>query len=355
MSAACRLVLAGATWCVVACVGACGSVETPAEKQPLTPLPGRPPARVTTPAPPAEAGPDVAGFADDVAGAWRRNPGPVAVLPAFTDDPQHAPGTQVFATAAGDWLAARVLAALADAQRGVEAWPPETVAAELLRSNRSLCDVRLTQDVVPLLARTAAGYVVFGNVEKQSAGGRLSGQSRVLARLLCADLGSGEVISSREYTLTDATAVRELSARLERASSLPVGARAPRFTPSLDAEVALTAERALDQLLAAHRALLAGKRCTVHVRAAGGHAADALATTVRSTLVTRLSRALPGKDAVRVVERDADDDAALHASFDRGIERYALVLALTPRGAPAVQVSVPIDARFRSELSRVMP
>src|SRR5690606_4445093 len=120
--------------------GACGSVEPEVRPQPAAR------ARPSEPSPPPAAVPveralALDEFAAAVAAAWRRDPAPVAVLPAFTPDPLHPRGTRVFATDAGEWLAEKAIAALAAAAPDLEVWAPEAVVAELARANRSLRDV----------------------------------------------------------------------------------------------------------------------------------------------------------------------------------------------------------------------
>ncbi len=338
-------------------VAACGA---PAESRPDRLVDPLPPSRFRQPEAkpevlPPNYGIDVDAFAKDVVAAWRRNPLPIVVLPAFSDDPRYARGTQVFANGAGDWLAAQVLDALRAADPTLEVWAPEVAVVELLRSNRSLRDVRATQDVIALFTQTEAGYVVYGNIEKETQGGRLSGRTCVRVRLLGANLLSGEVIASREHAIEAADAVRDLAARSERASVLSVGARAPEFTPSLDAEIVRTTERALVRLLDTHREWLAGKRCAVSVELPAAERGRALVSAVRSTLLSRAPRALPGNAAISVVDAASAHDIVLTAALERGADRYRLVLAVQrPGERESVRVSLPIDPRFHAELERAL-
>jgi hypothetical protein len=344
---------------VAGLLAACGSVEERPEpaaaEVPTRPLPA--PGAAADPPLPQDHGIGFETFAAAVAAAWRGDPGPVAVLPPFSDDPLHPRGTQVFVNGAGDWLADQTLSALRAAAPDVELWAPATVVAELARSNRSLRDLRVTLDAVPLLAMTDAGYLVYGNVEKEVVGGRLSGETRVRVRLLGVRLATGETVAACDATVTAPAAVRDLAARAERASAVPVGARAPAFTPSLDLEVALATERALARLLGAHRAVFAGKRCAVTVETPEPAAGRALAATVRSTLLARLGRALPGKDGVTVVDAASGGaDLVLHASFARGADRGAVALtASRPGERDGVHASAPLDPRFHAELRRAVP
>jgi len=336
--------------------GACGSVEPEVRPQPAAR------ARPSEPSPPPAAVPveralALDEFAAAVAAAWRRDPAPVAVLPAFTPDPLHPRGTRVFATDAGEWLAEKAIAALAAAAPDLEVWAPEAVVAELARANRSLRDVHATDDVLPLLARTDAGYVVYGSVEKVVVGGRLSGRTEVQVRLTCARPGDGTLVASRQATLTDPPVVRELSARLERAGATLVGARAPAFTPSLDAEVRIAAQQALAALLAANRAVFAGRRCLVQVEGGASDPARALAALVGSTLRERLARAFAGADRVTVLAGGppADGDVVLSATLRPTVQGCALILFAERRGgAESAGTSVPIDPRFDAELRRIL-
>lgn len=295
-------------------------------------------------------------FAAAVVAAWRRDPAPIAILPAFSDDPLHPRGTQVFATGAGDWLAARVLAELQQAAPGIEAWAPETVVVQLARSNRSLRDVRATEDAVALLERTDAGYLVFGRIATDTIGGRISGDAVVRVRLACARLGTGEAVATREHTIVAPAAVRDLGSRAERSSAILVGKRAPAFEPSLDLEMVLCTERALSRMLQTHRAELAGKRCAVLVETAGADAGRRLLGSVRGALRARLPGALAGRDAITVVEGENLAEVVVSASFERGADRYTLALTARRSGArDAVVVRVPIETRFLSELQRILP
>lgn len=118
----------------------------------------QPPAPPSDPAPAAaDAGLPLAAFVERVLAEYRRDPGPLALLPALSDDPRQAPGTQVFATRAGDWIAARTGELLA-AAGGVEVWAPDAVERELRRANRSLAAVRRPADLLALLHRAQASY-----------------------------------------------------------------------------------------------------------------------------------------------------------------------------------------------------
>lgn len=295
-------------------------------------------------------------FAAAVAAAWRADPAPVAVLPAFSDDPQAPPGTQVFATAAGERWAAGVLAALVRAAPDVEVWTPETVVREVGRGNRSLRDVRAAEDAIGLVARTDAGYLVYGSIRKEVVGGRLSGTTTVRVRSTCVRLPGGEAVVAQTRDVTGPAVVEDLVARLERGSSVLVGARAPAFVPSLDRELELTAARALRDLLRAHRAELAGRRASVAGSPVTGGTARALYATVQGTLRSRLPAALPGREAIALVDDARTADVELVPSFERGTDRYTLVLTAVRRdGRTALAVREPLEPRFTAELRQALP
>lgn len=314
-----------------------------------------PPAPERTPAQELDQTLGLDALATAIAGAWQKDPAPVAVLPAFSDDPLAPRATRVFATGAGDWLAERVLAALPRAAADLEVWAPETVVMELERNNRSLHDVHATEDAVALVARTDAGYLVYGSLAKVEVGGKLTGKTSIRVRLTCVRLPSGEVVVSRAQAVERADLVQALKARLEDSSRILVGDRAAPFVPSLDRELELVTGRVLRRLLRLHRAELAGRRCAVAEIVADGEARR-LATTVRGALRAALAGALPGKEAITVVDGSQTAEVELTPRFERGADRYALVLTLHHAGTrEAVVARETIDPRFFLELRRALP
>ncbi|MEZ5962695.1 MAG: hypothetical protein R3F56_02500 [Planctomycetota bacterium] len=343
---ACEVVLEVALLGLVACAGPEAPDDRP--RPPETSRPVGPVAR--QPRPETGRGLALEAFAKEVAAAWVRDPAPVAVLPAFSEDPQAPPNTQVFATAAGDVWAAQVLAALVRAEPGIEVWAPETVVLELERNNRSLCDVRAADDAMGLVARTAAGYLVYGTLAKQVVGSRLTGTTTIVVRSTCVRLPGGDVVAMHPEELTSGDLRDDLRARLERGSTVLVGPRASAFVPSLDRELELTAERALRRLVRAHRAQLAGRRCAL----VGGPGAPS--ATVLGALRAEVPRALPGREALSLVEPADAADCRLEPSFERGVDRYALVLsARRPGVRDDLEAREPIDPRFTAELRRLLP
>jgi len=338
---------------------ACGAVDAPTGQPALQRRPDRveagDPASPPPPAP-ADHGLGLEPFAAEVAAAWRRDPAPVAVLPAFSDDPLQPRGTQVFVTGAGDWVAERVLTSLRSVAADVEVWAPAAVEVELARSNRSLRDVRTAADAVALVARTDAGYLVWGTVAKAVVGGRPSGKSVVRVQLSCVRLPGGESVATREHTLEDPAAVGDLVARAERPSPILVGPRAPAFTPSLDRELTLVAARALRRLVAEQRDRLAGRRCAVVVETGAGAAGQRLGAVARGALQSGAAVALPGREALTVVEAPDAAEVELVGRFERGTDRYTFVLAVRARqAADAAAVREVFDPRFTADLRQALP
>lgn len=345
---------------LIAAMTACGSAP---ETEPRGPQPVREPLPPLgprdKPAPTAGAAPlaaDCQAFAAQLVAAWRSDPTPVAVLPALSPDPRFARGTQVFATGAGDWLAEQVIAALrASDVSELEVWAPDAVVGEVSRCNRSLGDIRLSGDVPALLAQTDAGYAVFGTLERETVGGRLSGKSVVRVQMTAVHLDSSRAVASLQRDLDDPALVRELTARSEVVSRVAIGQRAPAFTPSLDTELAILGSRAATRLAGAHRALLAGKRVQVVAGDARADAGRRLVGVARGAVATRLRSALPGRDAIALVE-SGDADVSVRVSLERGSDRFALVLNAQARAvADQPSVRLTLDPRFSDELARAFP
>ncbi len=332
---------------MAALLAACGSpaIDSP-KPAPVIPDPVRPQPQEEV-AVDGDFDVDFAGFAARVASAQRADPGPVALFQACTDDPQHPPGTQVFATGAGDWAAARTILALWAIDKDFELWAPAATAQELQRSNRSLADVRRPEDAVALAAQAEAGYAVFGTIAIDWVGGRLEGRKRVRLAYRCVRAADGTSVAELAGTIEKAPEVRYLSTRAESLSATPLGARAAHFTPSLDREVELLADRGARPLVSQRRATFAGKR--VGVTAGTGR----LLAAARTRVVNALPRLLPGKDAIAVVDRGGE--VMVHLDLVRGTRQWTLSLRVEGTGvASGSALTLPFDDRFTAALAQAM-
>ncbi len=339
------------------------SRETPPVAAP-TPTPTTPRDTATPPAAGGRTG-FLDAFIVKVARATQQQPGIVAVLPALS---REEPGKTLYVNGLGEWLATETADGLErEGVRGVLSGAG--LVNDLKAANRGLDSWRGLDDVYWMADRVGAAYVVSGTAYVREFD-RMSRDESLDIVWECRRTSDREVVASIRERLGAGAQAQELFRFYKLDSDWRIGADAPPFAPSFEAEFRILAQQLALRVAGKHGRALAGKNVRVMpttLRSNAGVGADlqtfasafdrAFAVEERKAAAAGNTDAELATLATGPVTVAGKEYATFGAALDAFRERWNTYKA-SPAGALAVDIARNVTERLRAATGdsfRVLP
>ena len=243
--------------------GSGGTAQLPAPEQPPVAVPDHVPQVPSQPAQPTQkpkAGGLLGDFTATIAAAHRAAPGVVAVFPGLARSGE-GNARAYTVNGLGEWLMEETAAGLErEGVRGILAGG--SLINDIKASNRGLDAFRGPDDVYWLADRIGASYVVHGTAQLRTFDVRT--RDEVIELLWeCRRLPDRTIVATMREEIADGPLAQQLNRRLRVDSSWRIGAEAPAFQPSLDAELRILSGLLAQRIADKHGKALAGKSVRV--------------------------------------------------------------------------------------------
>lgn len=214
------------------------------------------PSRHAAAAPAAGRGDLLSDFVAKIAAAHRQSEGIVAVFPALSRAGERE-GRSFVVNGLGEWLMTETADGLErEGVRGVLSGA--SLVNDLKATNRGLDAWRGLDDVYWMADRIGAAYVVFGTAYARTFDRMTRDESLDLV-WECRRTSDREVIATVRERLGDGATANQLYRYYRLESDWRIGADAPTFQPSFEAEFRILAQQLAMRIAAKHGRLLDGK------------------------------------------------------------------------------------------------
>lgn len=235
-------------------------------------------------------------FVKDVAKTVRTRPGLVAVFPLISPRPL---GEGMHVNGLGERLAVQVAEKLTEI--GIPAVGDDELRNDILASNRGLDSLRTLEDVHWIARRIGAEYVVYGTAKKRVFD-RSRRDERLELSMTCMRAPSRTTVAQFREEFTGGALARELYRDFTQPSGWKIGADAPTYTASVDAEVRFAARSLVHRIIRTSAEALKDRRVAidpVSIRSVSGPRAGNMDAFTESFLAAldKAERAAAAKDS----------------------------------------------------------